>query len=70
MIKALLLVGLVVLPACMGSYAKPGASQSDKDRDTTDCEVACNQAGVSRQAWMVYGNWMNRCMSGKGWSQQ
>jgi len=58
-------------------WTKDGASQRDFATDTQDCQVKANQAGYAPVACNIfqagtcnYKDFLQTCMTTKGWSEQ
>jgi hypothetical protein len=70
-IVAIILAAL--LSGCGGTWVKPGSSQQDFYRDSSQCEMqggqACNQSAGLGGA-ICKQRVQRNCMRGKGWSQQ
>lgn len=61
-------VGLALLVAgCVTCYHKDGAQVGDFDRDQKDCE-ANRPAGASKNPFQKRDEYMEACMTEKGWS--
>jgi hypothetical protein len=66
--RAILLVAFLLVAGCAGSqtWAKPGGTQADLDRDTYECERDARMLPSGSQYERI--KFSEQCLRSKGWT--